>query len=632
MRSLWTAMALLATLGIMSPNLAEAKLSKEQRAELQVFVDGLKTSKDPQALTPTLLLWGKLADKKTLDELRAFKTHDAADVRLAAGLALMEAKDRGADKFVDEQLLASTDLYLSLVQVVSLLDDKDELKLISSMLKKPTPETRQAIFRYLATERGEHFKVLISAIEGKDDAARADAVRAIMASGHDEISQYLGRLLKNKSEAVQQASIALGLDLAKRNPSKGVQVAGLLEEALGSKSAAISTLATVELAKLNNVKAVEKLLAMAAAEEDAAKRKLHLELVLQKAVSGVKIKKESVTALKAKLKTNDELVLYYRLGLLAKDLEALAKAVELFGSDNYEERLIAAQVLGYSDSDQAALLLGKGLFEGNNMMRLYSAQGLGMLAKPASLEVLQTALQREKSPDIKVAVIQAVGNLKSKQAFNLLQFQATDNNPQVRHALLDAIAKLGFEDGIRVIEIMIRDRDPKLQWHAFVAGLSIAPEKALAYKASVLRDPPADFLAQLDKLEGKSREDIFNVLIHHESSQIQSPAIGFMLKHRHDPLYLKLLRGILADKKAKTGIRRNILDTLTQEPQLEDISIIEAIARDKKDDKKLTHHAALTLATLARKDTLATFQGLSSSDDEIIKAYAAYGMAELMDQ
>lgn len=631
MRSSWIALVTLAALTF-TPVLASAKLSKEQRAELQVFVDELKASKSAQALAPTILLWGKLADKKSLDELRAFKSHEDPSVRLAAGLALMELKDKGADKFVEEQLGASADLYMTLEQVISLLEDKQELKLISTLLKKAKPETRQAIFRYLAGQRGEHFKVLVQAIEGKDAAAREDAIKAIMAAPSEEIGLYLDKLLKNKSEEVQLATLHLGLKLAALNPNQRVKVTSLLEDSLNHKSAAISTTATVELAKLNNVKAIDKLISLAAAEADAAKRTAYLELVLEKATAGVKLKKDAIAPLKAKLTAPQEQVMFYRLSLLAGDIETLAKVVEMFGSDNYEERLISAQALGYSGSDQAAALLGKGLFEGNNMMRLYSAQGLAILAKPASLESLQMAIQREKNPDIKIAVIRAIGKLKSQQAFNILQFQSTDSNPKVRAALLDALADTGLADGFRVVEIIIRDRDPKLQWHAFVTGMSIAPEKTLAYKTTVLRDPPADFLDQLDKLQGKSKEDIFTVLISHESSQIQGPAIGFMLNHRHDPLYIKLLRQVLSNKDAKLGIRRNILARLAADPQTEDITLFESLAADKKQPKELTHHASLILAKLARKDTEASFRGMTASSDEAVKAYAAYGLASVLDQ
>ena len=618
--------ACLGLCAVLAPQAAQAKMSKEQRAELQGAVQELKSAKPPEALQATLLLWGMVAERKELDELRAFKTHDQPHVRLAAGLALMQAADKGADAFVREQLMASADLSVSLQQVISLLDDKRELKLLGELLKKASPETRQAILRYMAQQRGERFKSVVDLIEGKDEGARKDAIDALAASANPEISLYVDRLLKSKLEPAQVAGLNLGLALIARDETQKVKVLGLLEQALTSKSAAVSSRALDELARHNHATALTMLAQRAAQSSDEAQRQRDLELLLEKVMAGHKLDKALATSLKTKLKQGPSRVVALRLALRAGDLDALSEAVSLFGSDSYEERLVAAQVLGHSGSPQVVKLLGQGLFEGNVMMRLYCAQSLGVLAHESSLEPLQNALQREKSPEVRVAVVRAIGALGSKPAFNLLQFQATETHMQVRLALLDALVKLGFEDGFRVIEIMLRDRDPKLQWSAFVAGLQLSTEKTLAYKATVLRDPPADYLMTLDKLSGPSRQEIFSVLMTHEGGARQGAAVGFMLARQHQADYLKLLRDALVDPKTKLSIRRTILDGLARAPQTEDFTIFEALVRDKK-EKVLAHHAALILARHAHRDHEATLRGMLASDDPVIKALAAYALA-----
>lgn len=609
--------------------IAHAKLNKQNKAEIQGYVNELKTSKEAQVLSPTLLTWGHVSDRKSIKDIQSYKTHSDANVRLSAGLALIVARDRKASAFVVDQLKASNSLYLSLRDFVALLDDKNELKLIDALLKKAKPETQSATFRYLAEQDGDHFKRLINVITSKDDKARVAAVQAIIASGNPEVKKHIGGLLKNKKKEVKQAALELGLQLAKRDAAHRVDTVKLLEAAMGEKDPTLVQRASLELTKLNSLKGLNKLLDLAIAQTDEAKRILLLDVALEAARGGLKPDKAKAKQLIKLAKGDAAKIASYRLALLAGDLKMMNKAVGMLSSNTYKDRLQAVQILGYSNSEQAAKLIALTLFEGNRLMRLYSAQSLRILAKDVSLDALSKSLQQEGDKLIKAEVIRAIGALKSKRAFNILQFQATSSDKVVKLALLDALKSLGNKSGYRIVEIMLRDRDNEIKWQAFVAGLHLAPKKAMQYKSTVFRSPPATFLTDLDGLEQQTKKDLFGYLSTHEDSSTRGMAIAYMLKRAHDKDFATMLRDQLKSAKANIGVRRVILDHYARHMSADDQAAVEVVARDAK-NPVVSRHAALILAKKANKSMEATFRGLTSSDDAVVKAFSVYGLTTLL--
>lgn len=110
---------------------------------------------------------------------------------------------------------------------------------------------------------------------------------------------------------------------------------------------------------------------------------------------------------------------------------------------------------------------------------------------------------------------------------------------------------------------------------------------------------------------------------------MRPPAVNHMITHQ--PLYEEQLRALAIKDGYNEGSRMVIIDALAVAPSKEDIIALKRIARSEK-APRVAHHATWRLAAHPSKDLEATYRGLLTGADPILKGLAAFGLASLADE
>ncbi len=617
--------AALLVLALMSPvpAFSQAKsgqLSKETREEVQVLADEFKGDADPHARQAALMTLGLLSSSKDRKQFDIYKTDDQERVRLAAGMALILSGDKAASSYLALELTKSADLYKALREVTSTLPDGLEVPLIRELLKKAAPETRRDAYRYLALQSGELYLILEDALGDTDAAVRAQAVEATMFTLRPDSLKLARQLANHRTEESRMIGLRMAAGL-KTHPLAASDASAILEAALKDKSPANAEFAARELVIMRNQAGVDALVEMLPKAEPAAKASI-LALLLD---NGARPPLKPVRALLEKTEVAEERALLYELAAATRDAEVFEELKTMFASDKIENRIIAARALGRTHNDGALPILSGGLFEGRIEIRQFSARSLGLLQNPAALPALKRSVTGERDKNVRLEAIAAVGQIKSPEAIQILRFLTTDADEAIRLAIVRSLRSIGLPEGATALEIMFRDRSLDVQWQAFLAALELNPALGLRQATTVLRSPPAGFLADLDmyRMNPATRETLLEQLITHSDPRIRKTVAARALNMGE--LAMPVVRKVTADKKTPADTRRELVMMLAEQGAATDMSLFETIVRDEKTGD-LAVISAWALANSGSPDLEASFRGYLGNKSPIIRAIATYGM------
>ena len=605
-------------------------LDEQTREELSSHVQQVRQADSAEAKQVALMAWGLWAGRDAAKELASLKTSDEAQVRLGAGLGLMLAGQRGAQDFVLKELGSNRQLYVTLRDQLAVLDDDLEVKLLDALTSAELAEVgvHRDVSRYLAQQDGALLELLARWARAEEATPRRGAaLEAMRAHARPAMVAPASALATHKDPALQRAGVDLLLTIARTHEGARGQVSAPLARAVKtSKEAAVIEQALRGLLELNDASAASLAIAQVAKLEEPGPKVELLRAVRQGLERGLEPDLEALEPL-LKAKPSGELqILVYQLAAAAGDKSVAEKMYQFFGSNDYSERLLAVRVLGYVGGEKAANMLTRGLFEGKREMRLYSAQSLGGLAAPSTLPALQKAISRERDPEVKLAVIRALGSLPEPTAARLLRLQVTSRDPKVKLAVIEALREQGLEQGVRALEQFLRERDPKVRWRAFVALLDIDSKAGMRLARSALRSPPESFVEDLSTLEASTQEQLFPMLARHDSASVRPQVLSYMLarRERFEPHLLELLQ----DRSYRESDRMNILASLAQRPSKKTRAIIEKLARTAR-SQRLARLATWFVARDAEPSLEAAFRGMLTGKDPVKKALAIWGLASI---
>jgi HEAT repeat protein len=602
---------------------AYAGLNTQQREELNGYVQQLRAEKDPAAIQAALLTWASFADRKALPELEAFKTHEHPRVRLAAGLALMRAGDKKAEAFVLEQLMASTDLYATLRDMISLLPDKAEGQLLVALRKKSSPEQRRDVDRYLGSTRGSLFKILGDDLQAKDVAARQAAREAAMAARNTELLTFMPSMFKAKDDAIRLEAVQLAQQFAQQD-SLRVEATKLLELGLADKSPAVKEAAARALTAQHHAGGAAQLIELARASEDNARKVELLTLVLDQVQFGVKPSLESVRPLLDKKNAPEVRVIAYQLAALSGDDKIADQLVDMFTGTDFDDRLLAAPALGYTRRVAVAPRLEAALVEGDARIRLGAAQGLGLIGQESSLTPLEKALSREREPSIRLAVVRSISQIKATRSLQVLRFQTSTQDVTLKLALIDAFVALGNPEAKASLEVLIKDRADQVRWRAWLALVKLSSADGLKLRKTMLANPPDDFMESLVMVEPATRASLLKELLAHQQPRVSGAVVARLLAYRSDNM--ALLHDALTTPEVPERVKRAILDQLGAGMTVADAPLLEQIIRNGAGTPDLARQAGWILARLGEPSLEASFRGLLGSKDVALRSAATYGL------
>lgn len=602
------------------PVSAAAAPNKELKAELQGYVDSIREDENARATFYALMSQAVIDKKSAKKDLVALAKDADATVRMGAGMGLVLAGGRNAEATLVAELAASPQLYEALVSSANLLPEKEEVQVLKALLKAAKPEQVRDIFRYLAGQYGDVYDVLGEYLLQKDPALRAPALEAALYTAHEDAGDYAEKMLKSKDEAIRADGLKLAIGLA-QSPGGSAKAVAVLKSALKNKTAAIADQSARYLVEQGHKEGVDFLAAALTKEEDEAK-KLGLATFLLAHQARVD-KKISAPLMESE---NKELQsVGWQLAAVTGDAEVLAKINEMFGSTNFDERIIAVKSLGLTGSTTAVGLLSRALFEGERTIRLDAARGLGQLGKPGALDALQRAMSAERDREVKLAVIEAVASIKNPKSLQILRFQTTDRDPQVKLAVVQGMRKLGDKDVLSAMKVLKNDRDLAIQWQVFLSTLEISPKQGLADMPRALRNPPADFMDDIVKLKASTRIQVLEYLLRNGGNSARAKTL--VAVERLGDEALDLARKVLLDGKVEESTRLSLLKLVAAKNSPKDQVLLEKLVRGTDGMPALQQAAVAALLQYTSSDLGATYRGLLGSKDPVIRAQAAYGLA-----
>ena len=233
---------------------------------------------------------------------------------------------------------------------------------------------------------------------------------------------------------------------------------------------------------------------------------------------------------------------------------------------------------------------------------------------------------REQDREIKLAIVDAIGQISDPKAITILQFQSNSRDKEFKEHLIGAVRNLGLKNGRRVLEILMRDRDADIQWKSFLAAMTIDPAWGKTLMARALRNPPDSFLTDILELPADQRDQLLELLLRSKSPRLSNAAVTYALAH--EPRYGKLLRSLVEDVSVQLPVRRRIAEHLATRAAPADKQLFERLTQ-LPGSPELNHLAAWTLVRYQDAELEMNFRGLMSADDPVLQAIGAYGLATL---
>ena len=193
--------------------------------------------------------------------------------------------------------------------------------------------------------------------------------------------------------------------------------------------------------------------------------------------------------------------------------------------DDPDLRIFIADILGYSFTHQAAILLGKALLKDPEVnVRYQAAVSLGNQAFPEAVAPLCQAMHDEEW--VQFAVVEALAKIKDPSAVSGLVKLLPQASPLVSSAIIDALGGLGDVKAIPLLFSSLENVSTPLRHKIVKAIVQILSGRALsllsaksqdrlrAYLLEALADNDEDILpAALQGLSAIGREDATKAII-----------------------------------------------------------------------------------------------------------------------
>lgn len=176
---------------------------------------------------------------------------------------------------------------------------------------------------------------------------------------------------------------------------------------------------------------------------------------------------------------------------LLEEPRALQALLGMAAHKNPRARGAAARALGQASSSPEVLAaLRQGLADGDAWVRYYACQSLGKVRDDGAVnEILR--LVRDPAGQVRVAAIEALARLETKEALEALQTAAGADDPDVRRAALLGLGARKVPEALPVLVQAARSADAATRLIAVSAVAAYDGPEAVAALANAAGDPDA---------------------------------------------------------------------------------------------------------------------------------------------
>lgn len=561
--------------------IAHPAMASEPVDEARQAVDTYIDHADPELTAAALLATAHIGSSDQHEQLEIHKTATGHEERLAAAAGLVLSGDDEGASFAAEQLLEAIDIDDALLRLSAYLSDPQLRDVIEVALPEAEGRDRRAIVYFMANQQGPVYDALIQRVTGADDDLRQLAMEAVSYTAGEQTVEVIEGLSNHRDAAIRAQTLDLTEALKHRRDLRS-QIVETLEGALDDSEADIRRRAARQLVELGEARGAQVLTGLLA-EAESEERVEILELLLDHdATADV----DEIRPLIEEVEFDEEgdrqreRELLYEFAATDVDNQLLADLSAKMSSTTFDDRLVALGALGRTGLPEARQMLSDSLGEGRSDVRRLSARGLGQIGHPDSLDDLRAQLTGERDDEVRLVIIEAIGQIRDAKSVHILRFLRSDRSTEVRLALVDALETIGLPESIRDLENILEQRDTEVQWRAFVALLSLDVDTARGSASMILRNPPDRFGHDLDpdKMNDEAREMVYEAILTHRLSRIRSVGVEHVKANR-DAL-MPIARQVVVDPDLDANTRAELVHLIATAADDDDRQLFERVVRN----------------------------------------------------
>lgn len=396
---------------------------------------------------PAVNLLGQLGDDAAVVPLTALLNKPNAPADVIAD-ALASLSDRYQEQYQEGAYIADlTSREISPTGVQNLLEaletpGKENLRsiaLVLGWLKRPgvdraltrlmgRVDLRDNIIEALVRHGSTNVDLLMSQLTAEDLEVRRSAVVALGRIGDPRATSALVNILDDESLAIDVAN-ALG------RIGDPQAVDGLLN-VIGSGDASIRQAAVSALNSLADPSVAKRIVPLLH-DSDPNVRESAVR------VAGYFGYPETASELVELSRDPDESVRCAAIEHLpyVEDVRAFSVLTHAMQKDTPKVRAAAARALGNTDGPQVVDQLINGLEDDDVWVRYFSARALGRQGSEKSIDALESVLEREKFNHVRIAALDALGQIGGQRIAGIVTEYVKDDDPDVAQAARAAVDK-----------------------------------------------------------------------------------------------------------------------------------------------------------------------------------------------
>ena len=599
-----------------------------REAELTPAVQTGLASTDASAQSWAIRAGARLKDRTIQTAVVNGLTNTNGPVRLAAALAVLDSKNGGKARdaqavFVNE--IATGDAatrMLIMDRLLLRLSENDRASVLDRALKAATDANiKGQIINHLARRTEPKLFGLLDRFVGMNDAAeRALYINEIRRLARPNALRFVQALVKSKDAAKQKegAELAIALNTAESRAA--------LEPLLKSSDAALAQRIGFHLAQYGSPAAGILVRDLALNESaDIALRLQSMALIRDNVRSAIDFDKFKAL-LDDKTRSTEFVKAVYEVLGAARNGASVALLDGLYAGNFAAEIELALYGYAYSGRQELVASLQKEVEGfGSTAMRTAAVQGLGHIGGEAATKALLFQLRKERVLEVKLAIVQALGDTQLAIAAEPLTYLFAEQNEQLSLAAINALVKLGSNNvSVQVESLINQARSPKVKWAATIALVKLDPAIGRIRLLSALERPPESFLEDIKPLPVELRNEVDENLVQ-SPDQLLADAALFRIMKREDGGY-SVLRDYVAGAPSAT-LRKQAIAVVTAAGKPEDADAFKKLSEQADRSIRLLGFAAL--ADLADPANETYFRGYINHADEAMRCIAAYALLGL---
>jgi HEAT repeat protein/beta-lactamase regulating signal transducer with metallopeptidase domain len=286
-----------------------------------------------------------------------------------------------------------------------------------------------------------------------------------------------------------------------------------------------------------------------------------------------------------------------------------------------------------SEADERAVAgLSAALTDGDPLVRLAAAEGLGGLEDPRAVEALSKALRTDESVEVRRMAAWALGEIEDAAGVPALSDALrSDRDEEVRRMAAWALGEIESATAVEALGAALKDSSPEVRKTAVWALGEIESPNGVPHLLPFLKDENAEIRSQaawaLGEIESPRAVAALSAAIDDREPKVRETVV-WALGEIEDASAVAALAKALSD--ANVGVRRKAawalgeIDLSGEAPP----ALIEATRDQDREVRKIAAHA---LGEIGDPAAVAALAALARGQDNALRYAAVHALSEIED-